>query len=91
MIHVILFTATWCRPCDALKPKFGELPKEHGGVVFSKMDIEKNADAARMYGVRSVPTMIVLQNDILVGTVVNPTTTAQMSEKIEETLEGNKR
>jgi thioredoxin 1 len=65
------FSATWCGPCKAFKPIVQEVVSE--GYNIEYIDIDSNQDTAVEYGVRSVPTVVILQNgtevDRLVGSV----------------------
>ena len=53
---VIDFTATWCGPCKMVGPKFVELAPEFPKVVFVKIDVDENADAAEACGISAMPT-----------------------------------
>eukprot|EP00347_Sterkiella_histriomuscorum_P000695 403374859 len=42
-------SASWCRPCQVLRPKLEKIIKQHGGkVIFYYVDIEKHPDVADM-------------------------------------------
>ena len=43
---VVDFSATWCPPCQMIKPKFHELAKKTAGVVFLEIDVDDNAETA---------------------------------------------
>jgi thioredoxin-like negative regulator of GroEL len=64
---VVDFTATWCAPCKAYSPRFAQAAREarrswpEAPVAFVKVDIDRSPELARRYGVRSVPTTVVLQ------------------------------
>ena len=56
------FYATWCGPCKTLTPILESAAKELGNdAKILKVDIDNNMDAARQYGVRSVPTLILFK------------------------------
>ena len=68
-VALVDFTATWCPPCQILKPVINKVAEGHDGVAM--VDIDSNADLATRYGVSAVPTMIFFRDgkpvDQLVG------------------------
>ncbi len=54
---VVAFTAAWCGPCKQAKPHLARM--ESAGVEVEIVDIDKNPELARRYGVTSVPTFFV--------------------------------
>lgn len=59
---VIDFYADWCGPCKALAPHFAEVASEMEGVRFLKANIEKLPELAHQFSIRSVPTILVLED-----------------------------
>ena len=57
-IVVVDFFATWCGPCKMLGPIIEKLGNENTNVKFIKVDVDKNEELARRYGVMSIPTII---------------------------------
>lgn len=57
-IVVVDFFATWCGPCKMLGPIIENLGNSMENVKFIKIDVDKNEDLARRYGVMSIPTII---------------------------------
>jgi thioredoxin len=53
---VVDFTATWCGPCQRIKPYFHELAEKHPDIVFSQVDVDANSETAEAVGVQSMPT-----------------------------------
>lgn len=57
------FYAPWCPPCRYLGPFFEEAAKNLSDkYLFIKVNIDNAQDAAREYGITSIPTMIKFQN-----------------------------
>ena len=66
---LIDFYATWCGPCQLLKPVLEKLVQEYD-VVLAKIDIDENPELANAYGVKGVPDVrIASQGDVLEGFV----------------------
>ena len=59
-MKVLRFTASWCQPCKALAQQLEELGLDKEVTVI---DIDEQQDLAIQYGVRSVPTLIAVDNN----------------------------
>lgn len=54
--------ADWCGPCHLLAPTIDQLSSELAGrVKVAKLNIDENRQTAARFGVRSIPTLLVLQ------------------------------
>ena len=49
------FYANWCGPCKMLAPELEKISEE---IQIIKVDIDKNSELARQYGVMSIPCLI---------------------------------
>lgn len=57
------FHATWCGPCKMMSPILKEVKDSVGeAVAVIKVDVDKNPQAASMYQVQGVPTLILFKN-----------------------------
>lgn len=57
---VVKFYATWCPPCNQLKPIFEKLSHktEYREVVFLAVDVDKHEDLTAKYDIRGMPTTL---------------------------------
>src|SRR5690349_21255728 len=59
---VVDFWAPWCGPCRAMAPQFEQAAKQlKGRVVFAKVNSDDSPQLSQRYGIRSIPTMVRLQ------------------------------
>ena len=67
------FYADWCGPCKTQDPILEELEEEYPDVEFEKVDVDEEQDVANEYQVRSLPTLIVENEDGIVERFVGVT------------------
>jgi thioredoxin 1 len=75
MKTVIRFTASWCSPCKVYAPIFEKISSETSGVNFQTVDVDTNDPRIIEFGVRGVPTTVILENNQVVrrqSGVLNP-------------------
>jgi putative thioredoxin len=63
------FWASWCEPCKALSPLLDKLAAEYNGAfALAKVDVDAEQQIAAMFGIRSIPTvMLVKDGQVLDG------------------------
>ncbi len=59
---VIDFWAEWCGPCKKLSPIFNEVSEEVDSVKFGKVDMQENQQLGTQFGVRALPTLLIVKN-----------------------------
>ena len=81
------FWAEWCGPCKMIGPSLEELSEELGEqVTITKLNIDENPDAPGKYGVRGIPTMILLKNGQPAATKVGAAPKSQLKAWLESEL-----
>ena len=53
-----------CGPCKVIAPQIEAMSKgEFSSVVFLKVDVDENEDAAQEYNITAMPTFIFIKNE----------------------------
>jgi thioredoxin-like negative regulator of GroEL len=61
MKQVLYFSAPWCGPCRAFKPVMESLQTE---MSITSINIDSSPQTAQQHNVRSVPTVLILENGV---------------------------
>lgn len=56
------FYAVWCGPCKMMHPVIDSVVKENSDLKVLKVDVDQNEELARIYGVMSIPTLILFKD-----------------------------
>ncbi|EFX01860.1 37S ribosomal protein rsm22 [Grosmannia clavigera kw1407] len=85
-IVVTDFYADWCGPCKMIAPTFESLATKYSKpnrITFAKVDVDNQREVAQQYGVRAMPTFLILHNGSVVDTIqgANPPALTAAVEK----------
>ena len=59
-MKILRFTASWCEPCKALSKTIDRIDTE---VPIQVIDIDDETELAQHFGIRSVPTLVKIDQD----------------------------
>lgn len=62
MSQILYFTAEWCNPCQRTKP-IAEVLHSEGLINFEFIDADSRPELLEKFGIKSVPTYILLDGD----------------------------
>lgn len=84
---MIDFWAPWCGPCRMVAPVVEQLSGEYvGKVKVGKVNVDDNPTIAANYGIRSIPTIIVIKAGKVVGQVVGAVGKGELVKLLEKAL-----
>ncbi len=65
-ILLIDWWATWCGPCRAFAPIYEKAAEKNTDVVFGKIDTDAEQELAMTFEIRSIPTLMIFRDQVLV-------------------------
>lgn len=78
------FWAEWCGPCKRFGPIFEAASERHPDVLFGKIDTEAEQGLAGSFGIRSIPTIMIMRDGIVLGEHAGMVPSAGLDELIEK-------
>ena len=67
---LIDFYADWCGPCQKLSPIVDKFAEEHSEIKVVRIDIDAQEELADRYNIRSIPTLVVIENGEEINRVI---------------------
>lgn len=67
-LEILKFEATWCGPCQQMKPIFSKVSKEQASkATFRSIDVDKQPALSETYKIELLPTVVAVKNGKVVG------------------------
>lgn len=64
-IVIVDFWAEWCGPCKSFAPTFEAASEKHPDICFAKVNTEEQRELAGGFNIRSIPTLMVFREQII--------------------------
>jgi len=81
------FWAEWCGPCKMIAPVLDEIAEEYDGKVkVAKLNIDENPGTPPKYGVRGIPTLMLIKNGNIEATKVGAVSKSQLTAFIDSNI-----
>jgi len=83
MKMILYFTADWCNPCKKTRPIVEELNREQIMAKFFIIDVDSEIEMTQDFGIKSVPTFVLMKDNIEIHRVTGAQTRQQLEELIQ--------
>ena len=81
------FWAEWCGPCKMIAPILDEIAEEYEGkLTIGKLNIDQNAGTPPKFGIRGIPTLLLLKDGSVAATKVGALSKSQLKEFLDANL-----
>ncbi|GDX59535.1 MAG: Thioredoxin [Nitrosomonadaceae bacterium] len=78
------YWAEWCGPCKMIAPILDEIAREYAGrLKVAKLNIDENQATPLKYGIRGIPTLMLLKNGNIEATKVGALSKSQLTAFID--------
>jgi thioredoxin 1 len=82
------FWAPWCGPCLSIAPILEDLAKEYKGkITIAKLNVDENPNTPSIYGVRSIPYLVLLKNGKIVDSIVGAVTKTKLAMMLDKSVD----
>ncbi|MCU7938924.1 MAG: thioredoxin [gamma proteobacterium symbiont of Bathyaustriella thionipta] len=81
---IVDFWAPWCGPCKGFAPVYEELSEKYPDVVFAKVNTEDQQQLAGEFQIRSIPTLMIFREQIILFSQPGALQGSQLEQVIEQ-------
>lgn len=76
------FWAQWCGPCKMMKPRMERFAKDNPEIEVIFCNVDEEHSLAQEYGIRSIPTLMYLEDGEIVGKKIGNVDDKQITELV---------
>lgn len=81
------FWATWCGPCKSFAPIYESMAEKYPDIVFAKVNTEEQQELAAQFQIRSIPTLMIFREKVILFAQPGMLMEQQMEELIQQVKE----
>ena len=86
-IVIVDFWAEWCGPCKSFSPIYEEVSEKYDDIVFGKIDTEAEQELAAHFQIRSIPTLMIFREQVVLFSQPGMLNAQQLEEVIGKVKE----
>lgn len=83
---IVDFWAPWCAPCRAFAPTFEAASEKRADIIFAKVNTEEQQDIAAAFNIRSIPTLMVFRDQIIIYSEAGSLPASAFEKLIEQAM-----
>ncbi len=83
---IIDFWAPWCAPCRGFAPTFEAASEKRSNIVFAKVNTEEQQEIAAAFNIRSIPTLMMFRDQIIIYSEAGALPAAAFEQLIEQAM-----
>ena len=81
---IVDFWAPWCGPCRSFAPTYEQMSDKYPGIVFAKVNTEVEQDLAGSFQIRSIPTLMVFREKVIIYSEAGALPASGLAQLIEQ-------
>lgn len=81
---IVDFWAPWCGPCVSFAPTYEKMSEKYPNIVFGKVNTEVEQELAGSFQIRSIPTLMVFRDNIIVYSEAGALPVSGLEQLVEQ-------
>lgn len=86
---IVDFWAPWCGPCVSFAPTYEKMSEKFPNIIFGKVNTEVEQELAGYFQIRSIPTLMVFRENVIVYSEAGALPAAGLEQLIEHSQKLN--